>query len=440
MYRNAEKDLLEWRNQPGFKPLLLRGARQVGKSYLAESFGQAHFDSCVTVNFEFNTRFKSCFSTLDPRKIINLIENMTNESIIPGKTLLFLDEIQECPEAILSLRYFKEKMPDLHIIGAGSLLEFTLKKPEFRLPVGRVQSYYLYPLSFSEFLIALGHEKLSEYLSVVDLKSGIDEAMHQLLLEKLQEYCIIGGLPEVVLHYVAEKNLKQCEIAHASLSEYYRRDFGKYANRINLKYLETLYDKIPRIIGQKFKYAHVIPDVLSREIKPALNALIDAGLVNSVYHTSASGLPLQATINERIFKLFFVDIGLVSYMSGLSMHTLINEHLISLNRGALAEQYVNQELLANSKPYEKSQLYYWQREKPGSTADVDFVMSYGTQILPIEVKAGRTGRLKSLQLFLDEKGLDIGLRVSQNQLSLENRVLSIPLYLVHQIPRLVDAL
>lgn len=438
MYRFAEDKLLAWRNQAEFKPLLLRGARQTGKSYLIEKFGKKHFSNAVTVNFEFNSKFRSCFTTLDPVKITNLIASMTDQDIIPGKTLLFLDEIQECPEAILALRYFKEKMPTLHVIGAGSLLEFTLKKTEFRMPVGRVQSFYLRPCSFYEFLIAIGNKKLYDYLKEVTLKTGINEGIHALLLEKLREYFVLGGMPEVIAHYAKYQNLRQCHTIQASLIEYYRKDFGKYGGKINIDYLQILFDKIPRMIAQRFKYTHVDPNILSRDLKPALHALMDADLVSPAYHTSASGLPLQSTTNERILKLFFLDIGLVNYMSDLDINTLMNEHLITLNRGALAEQFVSQELQTHSRIYEKTGLYYWQREKPGSSSEVDFVINIGPKILPLEVKAGKTGRLKSLQIFLDEKKLNLGIRISQNQLAFNDRVLSIPLYLVPEIPRLAQ--
>lgn len=440
MYRFAEEDLKSWSQQDELKPLLLRGARQVGKSYLVEKFGREHFSNLVTVNFEFNSKFKTCFNTLDPVRITNLISGMTGEPIMPGKTLLFLDEIQECPEAILAMRYFKEKMPNLHLIGAGSLLKFTLNQPKFRMPVGRVQSFYLYPCSFYEYLIATGHQVLYEYLKQITVRSGVENAFHEVLLEKLREYFVLGGMPEVVRNYAKHKNTHQCHTIQASLVEFYRKDFGKYDKKIKLDYLKTLFDKIPRMIAQRFKYSDVNPDVLSRDLKPALRGLIDAGLVYPAYHTSASGLPLQSTINERIFKLFFVDIGLVSYMSELDIHTLMHEHLITLNRGAMAEQFVCQELQAHGRVYEKKSTYYWQREKPGSSAEVDFVINIGSTIYPIEVKAGKTGRLKSLQVFLDEKQLKFGLRISQQQLAFQDRILSIPLYLVSEIPRLIEGI
>ncbi|MFN3235120.1 MAG: ATP-binding protein [Gammaproteobacteria bacterium] len=438
MYREAERDLLAWRDQPEFKPLLVRGARQTGKSYLVEKFGEKYFDHFVVVNFEFNRKFRACFEDLDPVKIISMLSRMTNKEIVPGKTLLFLDEIQECPEAILALRYFKEKMPNLHVIAAGSLLEFVLNKPDFRMPVGRIQSYYLTPCTFNEYLMASGYDKLCESLSEVSLETGLEAGLHDLLLERVKEYFVLGGMPEVISHFTRHHDLRQCHAIQASLLEFYRKDFGKYGLHTKVNYLETLFDKIPRFIAQKFKYASAMPEVLSRDLKPVLQALIDAGLVSPVHHTSASGLPLHSTINERIFKLFFVDIGLVSHMNELDLYEVIAEPLMSLNRGALAEQYVYQELISSQRSYEKAQLFYWQRDKRGSTAEVDFVINVGSKIFPVEVKSGKTGRLKSLRVFLEEKKATLGLRVSEQPLSYQQGILSVPFYLIREIPRLVQ--
>lgn len=431
--------MLSWKTEVARKPLLIRGARQVGKSYTVEKFGNENFSSVVTVNFEFNRKFIRCFDSLDPLKIINAIRLVSGEKITPGETLLFLDEIQECPNAILALRYFKEKMPSLHVIAAGSLLEFTLNKPDFRMPVGRIQSLFMKPCSFEEFLIVTGRRDLSEYLSQVQLGSQIETPIHETLLDLLREYFILGGMPEVVSHYVEQRDHHQCQIMQASLLEFYQRDFGKYDGRINIHHLQNMFDKIPALVAKNFKYVNVDSDVQSRELKPVLQALIDAGLVYPVHATSASGLPFSATMNERKFKLLFVDVGLVTHTSGLDSHALLDEHLILLNRGALAEQFVGQELLAYSEPHTQSRLFYWEREKRGSMAEVDYVTSVGTQIVPLEVKAGKTGRLKSLQLFLEEKRASLGIHISQNQFAYDGRVLSIPLYMIHEIPRLVEA-
>ncbi len=438
MYRMLEDKLKIWKNQPDRKPLLLRGARQVGKSYTVEKFAKEHFASVALVNFEFDRRLIGCFETMDPEQIINKISLLTQQEISIGQTLLFLDEIQECPNAILALRYFKEKMPKLHVIGAGSLLEFTLNDPKFRMPVGRIQSLYLKPCSFQEFLMACGDQKLLDCLSQVTLQSGVDRVIHELLLEKLRLYFFVGGMPEAIASYQKNKNLNLCRQVHASLLDTYRNDFGKYNRHVRSDYLQKLFDKAPGLVAQHFKYVAIDSHAQSRDIKPALAALIDAGLLYPIYHSSASGLPLNATLNEKKFKLLFLDIGLVKYASGLEVNIMLNDSLMLLNQGALAEQFVGQELLAYALPDERATLYYWEREKKGSGAEVDFILQTEGKLFPVEVKSGKTGRLKSLQLFLDEKKQNYGIQISQRQLSFHHRILSIPLYMIHELPRLIN--
>jgi predicted AAA+ superfamily ATPase len=440
MFRSVENDLVEWINHPNRKPLLIRGARQVGKSFVVEKVGRHHFANLVTINFEFEPRFISCFQTLDPAKIVRSLEAVSGESINAGKTLLFLDEIQECPNAILSLRYFKEKMPELHVIGAGSLLEFALNASEFRNPVGRVQSLYMKPCSLNEFLMANGDHKLIDYLSSVTLSSGIEQPIHEVLLEKCREYFVLGGMPEVVNYYVQHKKYIGCEIIQASILEYYKKDFPKYAKKTNLDIMHKIYLKIPALVGKHVKFSHIDPGIQARDQKPALHALSDAGLIYSVTHTSASGLPLNATLNDKIFKLLFLDLGLLQHASRLDIHTLLNDDLISINRGMLAEQFVGQELIAYGKNYEKPELYYWEREKAGSQAEIDYVIQVAGQIFPIEVKSGTSGRLRSLRVFMEEKNLKVGLRISPQPLSFHDGILSIPMYMISEIPRLLEQL
>lgn len=440
MYRIIENELLVWKTEPGRKPLLLRGARQVGKSYVIEKFGKNHFENTILINFEFEPKYRTCFNTLDPEQIINAISLMSRQDIVAEKTLLVLDEIQECPQAILALRYFKEKMPHLHVIGAGSLLEFVLNGEEFRMPVGRVQSLYMKPCSFKEYLIASDNEKLSQYLEDLTIKSEIHPGIHETLLQLIREYFFIGGMPEVIAHYIEHKNIRQCQILQAGIHDFYRRDFGKYDRKIKKERLQLLYDKAPGLVGEKFQYVKIDPDIQARDLKPALHALRDAGILNIIQHTSASGLPLKSTVNERKFKLLFVDTGLMVFGAFPNYNAIMNEHLITLNRGAIAEQFVGQELLAYQPCYYTPELYFWDREERASKSEVDYITSHESQIIPIEVKAGKTGRLKSLQIFLNEKNIDIGVRVSQNQFSFQKRILSIPLYMVHEISRLYSSI
>lgn len=437
MKRDVEKQLQNWKKQTSRMPILLRGARQVGKTYLVEKFGQNHFQNLVNINFELQPEFCQCFENLDPVNITNLISSIAGQPILPGETLLFLDEIQECLNAIASLRYFKEKMPNLHVIGAGSLLEFVLNDENFRMPVGRVQYLYLKPISFKEYLVASGNEQLVICLEQATVNKGVQQPIHKKLLSLLREYLVLGGMPAVIKEYLANKNFTQCQNIQIALLNTFRNDFGKYAKKTNHIHLQKLYEKAPGLIGQHFKYVKIDPDMLSRDIKTAMNLLSDAGIINIIYSTAASGLPLNALINEKKFKMIFLDVGLVKRTSQLGADILLKEDLLLINQGALAEQFVGQEILAYADPFEASQLFFWAREQRGSMAEVDYVINVDSLIVPVEVKSGATGRLKSLRIFMAEKKLNLGVRISQHALGLENGILSVPLYMINEIPRLV---
>ncbi len=437
MYRDIELNLLEWKNQQEHMPLLLRGARQVGKTFIVEKFGKENFEEVVTINFELQPEMIRCFNNLDPIEIINAIFLASNQKITPKKTLLFLDEIQDCPNAIRSLRYFKEKCPQLHVIGAGSLLEFILNDADFRMPVGRVQSLYLKPLSFKEFLVGSGNEQLREFIEQINIDATIPTVAHEKLLKLLRDYMILGGMPSVLKKYFTTQNMSECQQMQTVLLNTYRQDFGKYAKKTDHRYLQRLYEKIPGLVGCNFKYSKVDPDMRSRDIKDALYMLQNAGITYLVYCTAASGVPLASFVNEKKFKVLFLDIGLMTCAGKLNMEILRNEDILLADRGMLAEQFVGQELLAYGSPFDESSLYFWSREQRNSMAEVDFVTTVDAEVIPIEVKAGTTGRLKSLHLFMAEKKSLCGIRLSQQTMSRVNNVISLPLYMVGEISRMI---
>lgn len=438
MKRKIEADLLIWKNRSTHPPLLLRGARQVGKTFVIEQFGRQYFENLASVNFEQRPALKKCFENLEPQKIIANLEIALNQNIRPDKTLVFLDEIQDCPEAILSLRYFKEQMPGLHIIGAGSLLEFVLNSDAFRMPVGRVQFLHLRPLSFIEFLEALGLEKLCAYLHEIAIDVPMMPGIHEQLIQLFREYLALGGMPAVLSTYLETKSLQYCQQIQTGLLSTYRNDFGKYAKHTQHKYLQLLFEKAPGLIAQWFKYSKVDPNVQPKALKAALEKLEDAGLLHLVHTTSASGLPLITTMNEKKFKLLFLDVGLVQRACQLDLSLVLERDVMLLNRNTLAEQFVGQELLAYINTHELGRLFFWTREKTGSSAEVDYVISHGADIIPIEVKSGSQGKLKSLQLFMAEKSSPLGIRISQAPLSYYNNILSIPFYLLSKVPRLIQ--
>ena len=450
MEREVIKALVSWKTAPDRLPLLIRGARQVGKTHAALAFGWRYYEDMLTINFEQQREYIPCFKTLYPEKILQLIYAVGGKTIIPGKTLLFLDEIQECPNAIMALRYFYEQMPEQHIIGAGSLLEFTLRNVDFKMPVGRIQSCYLKPMSFTEFLMAANKKSLVEYLISVNLHDSIDTAVHDQLIVHLKEYLTLGGMPAVLRTYFTTGDLAQCKTRQHVIMDNYRQDFGKYAKHTDIKYLQRLLDKAPGMVSHHFKYRDIDPDVHSRNIKHALYELIDAGILYKNHATSASGLPLISTMNEEKFKLFFLDIGLLNSSMGITASSLLSEDILLLNRGALAEQFVAQELLTLGNAFEKNVLFYWERAEKTSTAEVDFITTIDSTIVPIEVKAGSSGHLRSLHVFMALKKLPVAVRINSDLPSIVDinistsvnaaanyKLISLPFYLLGQVNRLL---
>lgn len=437
MQREALDALKRWKDAEVHLPLLMRGARQVGKTYLIEALGAECFDNVLSINFELEPEYIDCFTSLEPDSIINQLSILKRQNIVAGKTLLFLDEIQECPRAIMALRYFKEKMPDLHVIGAGSLLEFALQEQDFRMPVGRVQYFYLRPLSFREYLRALGEAQLITFLSNVHSHEIIPIAIHQRLLYLVREYMTIGGMPAAIQSYLAQKNLLQCQEMQTVLLSTYRNDFGKYATQSQHKYLQKAFVRAPSLIGEQIKYVRIDPDMRSRDLKRAIEDLSLAGVLYPIYASKASGVPLHALLDEYKFKLLFLDVGLVKRANYLDINLLSENNLYLIDAGAMAEQFVGQEIIAYQNPLEENALYYWSRDAKSSQAEIDYLFTIGSHLVPIEVKSGKTGRMKSLQVFMAEKNCSLGVRISQSPLGLDKNVFSVPFYLIGELRRLL---
>lgn len=439
MEREIKKELIRWKDNPMRMPLILRGARQVGKSWLVENFGKENFENTIIGNFEKNKELHHCFQSLDPALIVQRLELLYNQTIIPGKTLLFLDEIQGCPQAIMALRYFKEELPALHVIAAGSLLEFITKDENFSFPVGRVQFLYLSPLTFVEFLHALGEHKLAEYLDRITFSDPPIGAIHNKLLGMVKKYWLIGGMPEAISAYLLNQSFLAARHIQDAILQTYQSDFGKYAPHTQHRYLAKLFDIAPTIAALDFKYSKIDPDVSnpSKVFRTALEQLQKAGILNRIYATSGNGLPLKAEVNEKKFKILFLDIGLMQRSLGVNAEEIFNEEWFPVNSGNLAEQFVGQELLGYSDCYRQKELFYWETDKPGGSAEVDYLISVNNQVVPIEVKSGKTGRLKSISYFMDIKGQSCGIQISQGELKIEKKILTIPFYLISQISRLV---
>lgn len=432
MKRKFTKFLIEWKNKEQRLPLIVRGARQVGKTYTINEFGINYFEHFFSINFEKSEIYKKCFDSMEPSLIISEIELISKEKIIPGKTLLFLDEIQACSKALQSLRYFKEKMPNLHVIAAGSLLEFAINDGNFSFPVGRVQFARLYPLSFEEFLLAIGDENILQKFDSYNLQNLPPDSIHDYLINRINEYFIVGGMPLAVDTYLNTKKFLEARYIQKALWDSFEGDFGKYAEKHQHRLLKKIFTEAPKLIGSHVKYCRIDPDIPNpaRDVKQALELLELAGLVHYVYATSGGELPLILHMKESIFKLMFLDIGMVEQAMN------IDPNYSNMMLGPLAEQFIAQEMLAYQDPVLNEKLFFWTREK--SSAEVDYLYVNNGKVYPIEVKSGKVGKLKSLYIFIEEKKVPFGIKISQEKLTFDKNILSVPFYLFSRIHRLID--
>jgi len=426
--RAALYALKMWRDHPLRKPLLLRGARQVGKSYLVRQFG-LEFDHFIEINFEKDKQIKQLFmGSLAPQLLIQNIAGYVNKPIIPGKTLLFFDEIQECEEAILALRYFKEELQELHVIAAGSLVDFKLNK--IGIPVGRLQFLYLYPLSFAEYCEVTDHKILFQQ-SKQSLK--LEGALHDKLLAAVKNYCWIGGMPAAVDAWITHSNFVYCQEIQDEILLSYRQDFNKYAKDHQIPHLERVFSNIGQQLGQKYKYTSVDPDVRAVSLREALTLLEMAGVVHRVYHSSAQGLPLASGMDEKRFKVYFFDVGLIQRLLGTGVKEWLLKSLSIKHIGGMAEQFVHQEYIAYTAQHTPPSLYYWHRETKQSNAEVDFLFVRDSTIVPVEVKSGRFGHMKSLKLFLESHTHSpYGLKISESNETDFETMHSIPFYSIQE--------
>jgi predicted AAA+ superfamily ATPase len=433
MRRFLYNSLIQWKNSNGRKPLILRGARQVGKTHVVRQLAQ-DFTYFIEINFEFLTAAEKIFvNDLDPKRITREIELLTGQKIIPGETLLFLDEIQVVPQAITALRYFYELMPELHVIAAGSLLDFVLQ--EVGMPVGRVSFLYCYPMSFLEFLWANEQNLLVDEILNHQVDQALSTPLHNKLMDYLACYLVVGGMPEAITKWLETRDLSQVSDVHYELIASYRQDFHKYAKHHQIKYLDVLFNNVPRQMSQLFKYASIPGDFRKRELAPSLEMLIKAGVVHPVWQSAGQGVPLAAQMNINKFKLILLDVALAQAALGLQVSDwLLDSRKALSNHGNIVEAFVGQELLAYANPKQPQGLFYWQREARSSSAEVDYLIQQKSQVIPIEVKSGTGTHLKSLHLFMQSHTQSpYAIRVSAHNYSIFDNVHSYPLYAIAKI-------
>ena len=434
--RYIDNDLLKWKGTEKRKPILLRGARQVGKSSTVRELGK-QFDCIVDVNFErddLKHGVKSVFERgFDPKRICEELSVLYKTPILPGKTLLFLDEIQDCIPAISSLRYFYEEYPELHVIAAGSLLEFALQElPSFG--VGRIRSLFMYPFAFNEYLQAKGLTMLAETIQNASPENPLSEAIHNKCLQELIRFMLIGGMPEVVATFINGGSLLECQEILDDLTLSLYNDFSKYKERIPSSRLREIFASVIHQTGQKFTYSHASQYANRLQIKESVELLELAGIIYPATHTSANGLPLAAEMNTKHQKYCVLDTGIYQRFLKLDIGQLFTANsLQQVNKGALAELFVGLELLKSTPSNAHAELYYWQREKAGSSAEVDYVIQCKSAIVPLEVKSGTKGSMQSMFQFLKEKGYNYGIRMSMENFGTFQNIKVYPLYAVSMI-------
>lgn len=451
MKRYLIDKLKDWLRSPSRKPAVLRGARQVGKTWMVRELAKQTGKQLIELNFEKQRSFAIHFESNNPATILLNLESVLNQPIHPANSILFLDEIQAAPDLFAKLRWFYEEMPELAVIAAGSLLEFVLENHSFSMPVGRIQYFFVEPLGFEEFLLAKNEMHLLSAIEKMSIEKPFNTALHDKANQLFKEFVTVGGMPEAVSTWIKTSSLEALAEVHNNLINTYQDDFAKYTGKLSTTYLEEVLHAVPKLLTKKFVYSHVDSTARHEGIKQALNLLLKARLCHKVQSTSANGIPLGAEVNAKIFKIILIDVGLASTMLGLRLHQFSNiEDILIINKGALAEQVVGQLLRLLSPFYIEPALYYWTRELTNSSAEIDYLIQDNERLVPIEVKAGVEGKLRSLHQFMSEKPWKLAVRFYAGPVQRDHvksktttgdandyELISLPFYLLGQLYRLL---
>lgn len=430
MRRNAIEDLIRWKNNDERKPMVLKGARQVGKTWIMKEFGKNYYDNFVYFNFDEEDELKSIFETnKNPQRIIDLLSMIAEEKILPEKTLIIFDEIQECPEALNSLKYFKEKANEYHVIAAGSLLGTLLAKPK-SYPVGMVNLLDIYPLSFDEFLEATDRTLYNYYMQIKK-EQQIEEIFHNRLLDAYNYYLIIGGMPECVASWIKHKDPAKISKIQRELIEIYENDFSKHNGKVNSGRILMVFRSIVSQLAkpnEKFIYTAVREGARARDFEEAIEWLVSAGMLNRVYNISKAAHPLSAFAKLDAFKLFVFDTGLLKHMAGIDNSAiLLNSHYQF--KGPLTENYILQQLRGQ---FDVAPYYYADK-----TSEIDFLIQHGTNIIPIEAKGGEDKSAASFKKYIKENSPAYAIRYSKRGYRKDGEITNIPLYLARKTRNLL---
>ena len=429
MYRVAIEELYKWKEGKRRKPLIIEGARQVGKTWLMKEFGNRAYENTVYINFDSNSRMAELFaSDLNTERLIMGLELYAGRKIDPTNTLLIFDEVQEVPRALSSLKYFYEDVPQYHIICAGSLLGIALHGGT-SFPVGKVDFLTLYPLSFKEFLAATTGERFSELLDEQDYQ--LITPFKQTYIDALKQYYFVGGMPEAVESFIEEKDFIEVRKIQKRILAAYEQDFSKHAPIDIVPKIRMVWNSIPSQLAKeskKFIYSLVREGGRAKEYEAAIMWLCDCGLVHKVGRVNAAGIPLKAYEDLKAFKLFIVDVGLLGCMTGLHQRTLLDGNGLFVEfKGALTEQYVCQQL----KTIGDLGIYYYTNDR--NSCEVDFILDTGEQIIPVEVKAEINLKAKSLRTYCEKYSPEISIRTSMADFKEEDWLINLPLYAIEEI-------
>ncbi len=440
MERDIMRRLVEWKDSPDRKPLLITGVRQCGKTYVCKQFGEQYFEDVAYFYFEGNTGLASVFGyDFDVNRILNDLGTIVRgKPIVPGKTLIIFDEIQACPRAITSLKYFCENLRELHIICAGSLLGVSIKRDGISFPVGKVERLHMYPLSFSEFLRADGGKALYDGIKKYDLHRELPEIYTENLKKELQYYYIVGGMPEAVNNWVENHSFEAVDKIQGNILEDYAGDFAKYAPIADVPKLGWIWDSVPKQLAKdnnKFVFSHVKAGKRSHELEDALEWLTDAGLIYRLEMVSNPELPLTINADATYFKVYMSDVGLLRKKSGISWRAMLEDSELYKNfKGAFTENYVMTELI-----YQEIHPYFW---RSGNTAELDFLFEYEDKIIPAEAKAQIHTRAKSYQEYCKKYKPGLGFKISMknvgDNMTGDTKTISLPLYMIWMIKRYLN--
>lgn len=429
--------LKEWKYSDNRKPMLIRGARQTGKTWLMKTFGKEEYEKCVYINFESNSRLRNLFEAdFNLQRILLAIQIETGINVESHNTLLIFDEIQEAPGALTSLKYFYENAPEYHIVSAGSLLGVALARST-SFPVGKVDFLNLYPLTFYEFMQALGKDRFIELLKSNDwelIKNFKDE-----YIELLRQYYYVGGMPEVVKRFSENRDFAEVRNIQKNILTAYEQDFSKHAPHEIVPRIRMLWNSVPAQLAKenrKFIYSIIKQGARAKDYELALSWLIDCGLLHKVNRATKPALPLKAYEDFGSFKLFLVDIGLLAAMGGLDVKTLLGKYgVFEEFKGALSEQYVHQQLITCHQDID---VYYWSAEN--ARAEVDFLVQLKAWVVPVEVKAEENLKSKSLRSFYQKYNPKISLRTSMSDFRKEGWLVNLPLYAIDELPEILQGL